>query len=235
MQKCKKNRNKKDEQQIKKRSSFQSEDSINRPKTKRCPPQLTFSNDTTDGECDDLNSKNQDNVNSNTQSQMLNHDVSEEKICSKNIKLNDISRAVQSMFDNLKRDLTQQFNRVDTGIKNLDEHTKDLDKRFDEKLNQLSHKIDDIYERSAVLSIMERLRIDQGLEVRTQATVKLLRKMLRLERTVAFLLEYYQNIELQHLIVVLCGRFDHHLHHRAPDFICKTVFQSTFSSKVSLL
>ncbi|CAF3737576.1 unnamed protein product [Rotaria socialis] len=99
---------------------------INRPKTKLYPSQLTLSNDTTDGECDDLNSKNQDNVNSNTQIQMLSHDVSEEKIYSNNIKLNDILPAVQSMFDNLKLDPTKQFNRVD-------EHVKDFDKKFDEK------------------------------------------------------------------------------------------------------
>ncbi|CAF4825425.1 unnamed protein product [Rotaria socialis] len=99
---------------------------INRPKTKLYPSQLTLSNDTTDGECDDLNSKNQDNVNSNTQIQMLSHDVSEEKIYSNHIKLNDILPAVQSMFDNLKLDPTKQFNRVD-------EHVKDFDKKFDEK------------------------------------------------------------------------------------------------------
>jgi hypothetical protein len=64
------------------RSNFFNAFQINRPKTKLCQSQLTLSNDTRDVECDDLYSKNQENVNINTQSQMLCYDVSKEKICS---------------------------------------------------------------------------------------------------------------------------------------------------------
>jgi hypothetical protein len=66
---------------------------------------------------------------------------------------------VQSMADNLKLNLTRKFNRADMKIKNFD-------KKVDQKLNQLSYKIDDLYERDAVLSIIDHLRIDHGLEVR---------------------------------------------------------------------
>ncbi|CAF4197044.1 unnamed protein product, partial [Rotaria sordida] len=52
----------------------------------------------------------------------------------------------------------------------------------------------------------------------TQATHCLLHKMLQLERCGAFILQYYQNIELQHLLVVLCGRFDNCHHNRSPEF-----------------
>ncbi|CAF5114508.1 unnamed protein product, partial [Rotaria sp. Silwood1] len=50
---------------------------------------------------------------------------------------------------------------------------------------------------------LEQANFDSSNET-TQATHRLLHKMLQLERCVAFILQYYQNIELQNLLVVLC-------------------------------
>ncbi len=52
-----------------------------------------------------------------------------------------------------------------------------------------------------------------------EATFKLLNKLLQLKRCLAFLLLYYENIQLEHILVVLFGRFNDPQHHRSPEYI----------------
>ncbi|CAF1577643.1 unnamed protein product [Rotaria magnacalcarata] len=70
---------------------------------------------------------------------------------------------------------------------------------------------------------------------KAQATHRLLHKMLQLERSIAFILQYYQNVELNHILAVVCGRFNDCHGNRSPDVIYKSIFESRFSTKIPLL
>ncbi|CAF1682208.1 unnamed protein product [Adineta ricciae] len=55
------------------------------------------------------------------------------------------------------------------------------------------------------------------------------------ERCAAFLLQYYKNIRIDHLLIILFGRFNHSHRHRSPDYIYESVFESAFAAKLPLL
>lgn len=63
-------------------------------------------------------------------------------------------------------------------------------------------------------------------------TYALLRKLMQLERTLSFILIYFNGAKLENLLVALVGRFHHR---RSPQQVYKLVFQSTFSNKIPLL
>jgi len=62
----------------------------------------------------------------------------------------------------------------------------------------------------------------------------LFQKLLQLERGVAFILLYYK-IQLEHILVVLSGRFNDLKNHRSPEYIYQMLFESSFSKSIPLL
>jgi len=69
-----------------------------------------------------------------------------------------VTQGIKTMFIELKRDFTQRFDQLDNRIHHVDE-------KFNKKFDHLSHKLDDIYERSATSIIIDRLRVDHQLEI----------------------------------------------------------------------
>ncbi|CAF2457283.1 unnamed protein product [Rotaria sp. Silwood2] len=63
-------------------------------------------------------------------------------------------------------------------------------------------------------------------------TYLLCRKLMQLERTLNFILIYFNGVKLENLVVALVARFHHRL---SPQQIYKLLFQSTFSNKIPLL
>ncbi|CAF1495329.1 unnamed protein product [Rotaria sp. Silwood1] len=63
-------------------------------------------------------------------------------------------------------------------------------------------------------------------------TYILCQKLMQLERTLNFILIYFNGAKLENLLVALVGRFDHR---RSSQQIYKLLFQSTFSNKIPLL
>jgi hypothetical protein len=55
---------------------------------------------------------------------------------------------------------------------------------------------------------------------------------MQLERTLNFILIYYNGAQLENLLVALVGRFHHR---RSPQQVYRSLFQSTFAKKIPLL
>ncbi|CAF1130601.1 unnamed protein product [Rotaria sordida] len=77
-------------------------------------------------------------------------------------------------------------------------------------------------------------RSSQTNTERKNSSFKLFQKLLQLERGLAFILLYY-NIQLEHVLVVLFGRFNYSKNHRSPDYIYRMLFESSFSKNIPLL
>ncbi|CAF3888835.1 unnamed protein product [Rotaria sp. Silwood1] len=69
---------------------------------------------------------------------------------------------------------------------------------------------------------------------RKTASFRLFRKLLQLERGIAFILLYYK-IELEQILVVLFGRFIDSKGHRSPEHIYEMLFESSFAKTIPLL
>ncbi|CAF5006173.1 unnamed protein product [Rotaria sp. Silwood1] len=69
---------------------------------------------------------------------------------------------------------------------------------------------------------------------RKTASFRLFRKLLQLERGIAFILLYYK-IELEQILVVLFGRFINSKGHRSPEHIYEMLFESSFAKTIPLL
>lgn len=67
------------------------------------------------------------------------------------------------MFIELKRDFTQRFDQLDNQIHRVDE-------KFNKKFDQLFHKLDDVYERSATSIIIDRIQVDHQVEIPSTPT-----------------------------------------------------------------
>ncbi|CAF1153804.1 unnamed protein product [Rotaria sordida] len=89
---------------------------------------------------------------------------------------NEVSNELKSMFmglnDQLKNNL-DGFNKtlkgfkgqLDTNFTSVNKNIRKLEKKFNKRFDQLSYKIDDIYERGAILAIINRLRADHELDI----------------------------------------------------------------------
>ncbi|CAF5019022.1 unnamed protein product, partial [Rotaria socialis] len=78
--------------------------------------------------------------------------------------------------DELKGEFIKRFDQFHTQIKGLEQKIEHVDKRLNKKIDQLSQKIDNIYETNATQLILNRLRADHNLDVPYTPTYRMFSK-----------------------------------------------------------
>ncbi|CAF2523150.1 unnamed protein product [Rotaria sp. Silwood2] len=73
---------------------------------------------------------------------------------------------LKNSLDGFSKTLEDFKGQLGTKLASVDKNIRNLDKKFNKQFDQLSHKIDDIYERAATLAIINRLRADHELDIR---------------------------------------------------------------------
>ncbi|CAM4946611.1 unnamed protein product [Rotaria socialis] len=78
--------------------------------------------------------------------------------------------------DELKGEFIKRFDQFHTQIKGVEQKIEHMDKRLNKKIDQLSQKIDNIYETNATQLILNRLRADHNLDVPYTPTYRMFSK-----------------------------------------------------------
>ncbi|CAF1397708.1 unnamed protein product [Rotaria sordida] len=90
-----------------------------------------------------------------------NNEVSNE-LKSMSMGLND---QLKNSLDGFNKTLKGFKGQLDTNFASVNKNIRKLEKKFNKRFDQLSYKIDDIYERGAILAIINRLRADHELDI----------------------------------------------------------------------